>query len=92
MGIVIDDPQIEAKIRELAERTGETPQAAVAHAVDVRLAELPTRPAEERLDNDLAARRKRIRETLAYFDSLPRINENLTADEIVGYDENGLPT
>jgi hypothetical protein len=29
---------------------------------------------------------------LAYFDSLPAINEHLTDDEIVGYDENGLPT
>jgi antitoxin VapB len=28
---------------------------------------------------------------LAYFDSLPRINEHLTDDELIGYDENGLP-
>ena len=32
------------------------------------------------------------REFLAYFDSLPTINEHLTDDEIIGYDENGLPT
>ncbi|MDC7789141.1 type II toxin-antitoxin system VapB family antitoxin [Rhodoplanes sp. TEM] len=92
MGVVIDDPQTEAKIRELAARTGETPEQAVAHAVDARLAQLPASRDEKGRDGDVTARRERIRETLAYFDSLPKINEHLTPDEIIGYDENGLPT
>jgi hypothetical protein len=28
---------------------------------------------------------------LDYFRSLPNINEDLTDEEIVGYDENGVP-
>lgn len=35
--------------------------------------------------------RKKLAELLAYFDSLPKINEHLTDEEIVGYDEHGLP-
>jgi antitoxin VapB len=90
MGVVIDDPQTEAKIRQLAERTGETPAQAVARAIDERLAQLP--PAPSGAEHDIAARRRDLAEILAYFDSLPKINEHLTPDEIIGYDENGLPT
>jgi hypothetical protein len=37
------------------------------------------------------AKPKRLAEHLAYFRSLPKINENLTDEEIIGYDENGVP-
>jgi len=40
----------------------------------------------------LAARKHKLAELYAYFDSLPVINEHLTDDEIVGYNESGLPT
>ena len=54
--------------------------------MDERLAQLgPSRAKKGRVD------RKKLAELLAYFDSLPRINEDLTDDEILGYDENGLP-
>ena len=95
MGVVIDDPHIEAKIRELAERTGETPAQAVARAVDARVAGRPASRHEVERDahgHDLAARRRRIREILASFNSLPRIDEHLPPDEVIVDDENGLAT
>jgi antitoxin VapB len=75
-----------AKIRRLAKRTGETLTDAVERAVDQHLAQLgPMRRKKGRVD------RKKLAELLAYFDSLPHVNEHLTDDEIIGYDENGLP-
>ena len=86
MAVFIKKPEAEAKIRELAERTGETLTEAIERAVDERLSRLPPGPSKGRVD------RKKLAELLAYFDSLPRTNEHLTDDEILGYDEIGLPT
>lgn len=85
MGVIIKNPATEKKIRRLAKRTGETLTQAVERAVDERLARLPARRKKGRID------RARLAELLAYFDSLPKINEHLTDDEIIGYDEFGLP-
>ena len=75
-----------AKIRKLAKRTGETLTDAVERAVDDRLAKLGPLPGKKgRID------RKKLAEVLAYFDSLPRTNEHLSDDEIIGYDEHGVP-
>jgi len=84
--VLIKRPKAVAKIRKLAKRTGESLTDAVERAVDELLAQLgPSRAKKGRVD------RKKLAELLAYFDSLPRINEDLTDDEILGYDENGLP-
>jgi antitoxin VapB len=86
MGVFIKKPAAEAKIRELATRTGESLTEAIERAVEERLERLgPPQPRKGRVD------RKKLAEVLAYFDSLPKINENLTDDEIIGYDELGLP-
>lgn len=86
MGVFIKKSEAEAKIRELAARTGETLTDAIERAVDERLARLGPPPQRRgRVD------RKKLAEVLAYLDSLPRINEHLTNDEIIGYDENGVP-
>jgi antitoxin VapB len=85
MGIIIKNGQAEAKIRRLAKRTGESLTAAVEHAVDERLQRLGPAKRKGRVN------RKRLAEHLAYFRSLPDINENLTDEEIIGYDENGVP-
>jgi antitoxin VapB len=85
MGIIIKNGQAEAKIRRLAKRTGESLTAAVEHAVDERLQRLGPARRKGRVN------RKRLAEHLAYFRSLPDINENLTDEEIIGYDENGVP-
>jgi antitoxin VapB len=86
MGIIIKNGQAEAKIRRLAKRTGETLTAAVERAVDERLARLGPLKRGGRVN------REKLAEHLAYFGSLPSINEDLTDEEIIGYDANGLPT
>jgi antitoxin VapB len=87
MGVLIRKSTVEAKIRKLAKRTGETLTDAVERAVDERLVKLGPgrRKKKGRID------RKKLAEVLAYFDSLPKTNEDLTDDEIVGYDEHGVP-
>lgn len=85
MGVFIKKAEAEAKIRELAARTGETLTEAIERAVEERLARLEPQRKKGRID------RQKLAEILAYFDSLPKTNEHLTDDEIVGYDEHGLP-
>jgi antitoxin VapB len=88
MGVLISRPTTAAKIRKLAKRTGETLTDAVDRAVDERLTNLgPLQPRKKKGYVD----RKKLAELLAYFDSLPRTNEDLTDEEIIGYDEHGLP-
>ncbi len=86
MGIIIKNGQAEAKIRKLAKRTGETLTTAIERAVDERLTRLGPPKRKGRVN------RGKLAEHLAYFRSLPNINEDLTDDEIIGYDENGVPT
>lgn len=86
MSILIKNARAEKKIRKLARRTGETMTAAVERAVDERLAKLePEQRKKGRVD------RRKLAQLLAYFDSLPKINEHLTDEEIIGYDERGIP-
>jgi antitoxin VapB len=85
MGVFIKKPEAEAKIRELAARTGETLTDAIERAVDDRLAKLGPPPQRKgRID------RKKLAELLAYFDSLP-VDDPRSPDEIIGYDEKGVP-
>jgi antitoxin VapB len=86
MAILIKDQEADQMIRTLAERTGESITDAVKQAVRERLEHVPLN------EDEIAARKRRLAEHYAYFDSLPTINEHLTDDEIIGYDENGLPT
>ena len=86
MGVIIKNPATEAKIRKLAKRTGETLTEAVERAVDERLGRLGPPKRKGRVN------REKLAEHLAYFRSLPSINEDLTDEEIIGYDANGLPT
>ena len=84
MGVFIKKPEAEAKIRELAARTGETITDAIERAVDDRLAKLGGPPRKGRVD------RKKLAELLAYFDSLP-VDDPRSPNEIIGYDDNGVP-
>jgi len=86
VSILIRNAGTVRKIRQLANRTGETLTGAIDRAVDERLGNLgPRRRKKGRVD------RKKLAKLLAYFDSLPKANEHLTDDEIIGYDEHGLP-
>lgn len=86
MAILIKDKEADELIRELAKRTGDTITESVKTAVRERLRKVPLG------EDEIAARKRKLAELFAYFDSLPRTNEHLTDDEIIGYDENGLPT
>ncbi len=81
MAVLIKDPEADRIIRELASRTGETITEAVKKAAQQRLAQLA--PRRGRID------RAKLREAQAYFDALPRLNEQLTGDEILGYNDEG---
>ena len=82
MAVLIRAERVEKKIRELAERTGETLTDAVEKAVDARLAEVPAKR-KGRIDWE------GLRQIQAEIDALPHINEHLTDDEIVGYNDEG---
>jgi len=85
MGILIKRPATEDKIRELADRTGETITDAVDRAVEERLAKVGTRKRAGRVDW------QRLEKLVSKVRSSPPINEQLTDDELVGYDEFGVP-
>jgi antitoxin VapB len=85
MSILVKNVETEKKIRKLARRTGETITAAIDRAVDDRLAKLgPEHRKKGRVD------RGKLAELLAYFDSLP-VDDPRSPEEIIGYDEFGVP-
>ena len=85
MGVLIKRPETEDKIRELAERTGETITDAVDRAVEERLTRIGNRKRAGRVDW------QRLEKLVSKVRSSPSINDHLTDDELVGYDETGVP-
>lgn len=83
----IDDPEVDSLAQQLATRTGETVAEAVKQALRERLARTPVRPSPEEIEE----RRRRIRAYAEEYRSLPVIDPR-SPDEILGYDEHGLPT
>ena len=79
-----------AKLAELvAEKTGKSPDQVVREAVEARAIAVGVVPAKPKLSREeLIAGMKAISDRCA---ALP-ILDNRTADEIIGYDEHGLPT
>lgn len=85
MSVLIKDAETDRLIRDVASRTGETMTQAVRTAMQERLDRLPRAPYAGRLD------RAKIDAFLAEIDAMPKTNSDLTDDEIIGYDENGVP-
>jgi antitoxin VapB len=83
MALSIKDPEADRLARELAARTGETLTEAVVVALRERLARQTGRDRAIPLRDDLAAIRRRCA-------SLPVLDQR-SAEEILGYDERGLP-
>lgn len=83
MALSVKDPEADRLAREVAARTGETLTTAVVVALRERLARLRVRPRRRRLRDEL----KDIAERCA---ALPTLDDR-PADEILGYDERGLP-
>jgi antitoxin VapB len=83
MALSIKDPEADRLAREVAARTGETLTAAVVVALRERLGRLRSRPRRQRLRDEL----REIGERCARLPTL----DHRTAEEILGYDEKGLP-
>jgi antitoxin VapB len=83
MAISIKSTETERLAREVAAKTGESLTGAIQRSLAERLDRLKRR----RHDQVLAAQ---IDDILRRVDALPELDTR-TADEIVGYDENGMP-
>jgi antitoxin VapB len=83
MALSIKDAETERLARMLAERTGETITVATRRALEERLRRVGSAAQKAALLEDLAASRRR-------WDSLP-VLDSRRADEILGYDKDGLP-
>ncbi len=86
MGISIKNPDVERMIRQVAQDRGLTLTQAVAYAMRQVLPEqTAVSPAV------IERRRKALERFLKRIEGLPVLDDR-TADDIIGYDENGLPT
>jgi antitoxin VapB len=83
MALSIKDPETERLARALAEQTGESLTVATKHALEERLRRLGDPARKRALLEDLEAIRRR-------WSAMP-VLDSRSADEIIGYDENGLP-
>jgi antitoxin VapB len=83
MGISIKNDHAERLARELARETGESLTTAITRALEERLARVEGRrsPADKRALARMVLRR---------LDALPVLDDR-AADEIMGFDEHGLP-
>ncbi len=84
MALNIKNPEAERLARELAEATGENITQAVTAALREQLIRKTGRVRDVTLREDV----RRIQERVA---KLPVLDDR-SPDEIVGYDEHGLPT
>jgi antitoxin VapB len=84
MALSIKNPETERLARELARITGESLTQAVTVALRERMVRETGRAGDATLCDDL----RRIQEN---FQRLPVLDDR-TPDEILGYDENGLPS
>jgi antitoxin VapB len=85
VSVLIKDAETDRLIRDVAMRTGETMTQAVRTAMQERLDRLPEPARAGRLD------RAKIDAFLAEIRAC-RVDDPRTDDEIIGYDENGLPS
>jgi len=83
MALSVKHPEADRLAREVAARTGETLTTAVVVALRERLARLRRRPRRRRLRDELREIARRCAE-------LPTLDDR-SADDILGYDDRGLP-
>jgi antitoxin VapB len=83
MALSVKNPEADHLAREVAARTGETLTTAVVVALRERLARLRGRPKRPGL-------REQLREIARRCSELPTIDDR-AADDILGYDDRGLP-
>ena len=83
MALSIKDRETEHLARSLAQRTGETITIATKRAIEERLRRLGNQRRKAALLRDMAEIRRR-------WSEMP-VADDRTAEEILGYDEHGLP-
>ena len=83
MALSIKDPETEQLARTLAARTGESITTATRRALEERLRRTGSQARKAALLEDLEAIQRR-------WNALP-VLDNRAPDEIIGYDEIGLP-
>jgi len=83
MAINIKDSETDSLAREVAKRTGETITDAIRTSLQERLQRLACR-------YTAPTKRDKLYEILNRVDALPRLDSR-TEDEILGYDESGIP-
>lgn len=83
MALSIKNPEVERLARELAAKTGESITDAVLLSLRERLVRQDARRVSRRLDRVV-----RLAQELSKY----RVDDPRTDDEILGYDEHGLPT
>jgi antitoxin VapB len=86
MALHIKDEKADRLARELAKVTGESLTEAVTQALDERL-----QRARKRKESDTKAGYGALMEILRDIDKAP-VLDNRTPDELIGYDENGVPS
>jgi antitoxin VapB len=84
MPLSIKHPEADRLARELAAQTGESITDAVITALRERVARYRSRRAKRRVLEDIARIQTRYR-------SIPLLDDR-TPDEILGYDDRGLPS
>ncbi|WP_375157958.1 type II toxin-antitoxin system VapB family antitoxin [Bradyrhizobium sp. RDT46] len=83
MALSIKDPETEQLARSLAQLTGETITTATKRAIEERLRRLAGQNSKDALLEDMAEIRRRWSEM--------RVVDDRSSEEILGYDEHGLP-
>jgi antitoxin VapB len=95
MGLTITNEDVVRMIRELAERRGVSPDEAVRQAVEREVAQTPAAPVaaslRERSPEEAAELYEKLMAIARRAHARP-VRNDLSEDEILGYDENGIPT
>jgi antitoxin VapB len=85
MALVIDNPETERLVEELARKTGHKPDEAIAELIREKLG--ASRAETSFAPPDIWERIREIQDRVA---AMPDIDTR-SADEIIGYDEYGVP-
>lgn len=83
MALSIKDPETEKLARALAARTGETITIATRRALEDRLNRMGSQAKKSALLEDMEAMQRRL--------SVLPVLDDRSDEEIIGYDENGIP-
>jgi antitoxin VapB len=83
MPLSIKNPAAERLVREVAKQTGESLTEAIQKSLEERLHRL-------KVSHKIPIVQTQLEDLLRRVDELPTIDTR-SADEILGYDENGLP-